>query len=79
MTRFIQILLTSEFVFVEIPATVLTLIAVHNLTDAYLVNVTRVYIAISAVLLPIVCIIVPGLYLYLACCKFQNPSIIHTY
>lgn len=67
LTRFIQVLLVTEYLLVELPATVLTLIAIHNLQNAKLVDACSRYIAVGAVLLPVVCIIVPGIYLFMAC------------
>ena len=66
ITRFIQILLACEYLLVELPITVMTLIAVHNLTNAPLLHATTRFIAVGAVLLPVVCILVPGIYLFLA-------------
>jgi hypothetical protein len=66
MVRFIQALLILEFVLVEIPATTVTLVAVNNPTNLHLLAAVEDYVGTSAVLLAVVCMIVPGLYLYLA-------------
>ena len=73
VVRFIQILLASEYLLVEFPITIMTLIAVHNLTNAPLLRATTQFIAVGAVILPVVCIIVPAIYLYLACRESNTP------
>jgi hypothetical protein len=70
MVLFVQYLLISEFILVEIPATTITLVVINNPTRTHLALISGTYIDVSVVLLAVVWMIVPGLYLYLAYSMF---------
>jgi hypothetical protein len=70
MTYFVQALLISEYLFVEIPGTIITLICIHNSTFLRLFAIGDIYLDVGIVLLAVVFMIMPGLYLYLAWSKF---------
>ena len=69
MTHFVQALLISEYLLVEIPVTTITLVLVHNHTMLRLFAAAETFLNVSVVLLAAVFMIMPGLYLYLAWSK----------
>jgi len=71
MTYFVQALLISEYLLMEIPATTITLVLVHNPTMVRLFAAAEIYLNVAVVLLAIVFMIMPELYLYLAWSKYK--------
>jgi hypothetical protein len=72
MTRFVQVLLISEYLLVEIPVNTVTMVSINNPTNEGLFAVVKVLVGVGAVLLAVVFMIMPGLYLYLAWSKFSS-------
>jgi hypothetical protein len=66
MTYFVQALLISEYLLMEIPVATITLVLVHNPTMVRLFAAAEIYLNVAVVLLAVVFMIMPGLYLYLA-------------
>lgn len=73
MARFIQLILTLEYLLVEVPANILYVVVVNiHPYNPRLGRVVQVYVSVGVVILGAVLMTVSCLYLYLAWSKFTS-------
>jgi hypothetical protein len=73
--RLIKVLLIGEFILVEIPVTVISLVAVNTPINERLLTAVNVFVGVGVILYAVVCVTVSCLYIYLAWSKSTRSAV----